>query len=124
MTTAPTSRYDLARHELADLLDSEPSYRVDQLWTGLYEQASELDELTNLPKALRAELDQELPLALTPVTEQTSDGGETVKWLWAVASRSMSPVACSPRDILWELPVLPTSTRCQHTSEARQADVR
>ena len=84
MTNAPTSRYDLARHELAELLDSEPSYRVDQLWNGLYEQASHLDELTNLPKSLRATLAELLPEALTLVTESVSDGGDTVKWLWSL----------------------------------------
>ena len=41
--------------------------------------------MTNLPRALRARLDAELPLALEPVTESVSDRGDTVKFLWELA---------------------------------------
>jgi len=78
-------RYGVSRDELAQLLQGQPRYRVDQIWVGLYEQLASPDELTNLPKALRAQLEETLPLALGSVAEQTSDGGETVKWLWALA---------------------------------------
>ena len=37
--------------------------------------------MTNLPRALRAELDARLPVALTPITESVSDVGDTVKFL-------------------------------------------
>ncbi len=77
-----TSLYDPTRDELAALLDGEPRYRLDQLWSGLYEKHATPDELTNLPKDLRARLSQALPLSLTPVTESVSDDGQTVKWLW------------------------------------------
>jgi 23S rRNA (adenine2503-C2)-methyltransferase len=76
------TRYDLDRDGLDALLVGQPRYRVDQLWSGLYDQLANPDELTNLPKALRAQLDDALPLALEVVAESTSDGGETVKWLW------------------------------------------
>lgn len=79
-----TTRYDLARDELADLLSDEPSYRADQLWTGLYDNATALEDLTTLPKALRASLAETLPSALSVVTESVSDGGDTIKWLWAL----------------------------------------
>lgn len=82
MTTL--TRFDPPRHELAELLDGEPAYRVDQLWAGLYELAADIDELTNLPKALRASLADLLPEALTLETESVSDGGDTVKWLWSL----------------------------------------
>ena len=85
MSAPRGTRYDLSREDLAARLPGEPAYRVDQVWAGLYEQLSGPAELTNLPKALRARLDRELPLALHPVTELTSDGGETVKWLWRLA---------------------------------------
>ena len=75
-------RYGASRDELAELLHDQPRYRVDQVWAGLYEKLAAPDELTNLPKGLRTQLDQDLPLALRPVTEQASDRGETVKWLW------------------------------------------
>ncbi len=78
------TRYGLGREDLGDLLAGQPRYRVDQLWAGLYEQLAAPAELTNLPKALRTELEERLPLALELVTESVSDGGETVKWLWSL----------------------------------------
>jgi len=77
-----SSRYDLDRDQLAELLAGEPRYRIDQLWDGLYRQGRDLGGLSNVPKALRARLDDELPTALEPVAESVSDDGETVKWLW------------------------------------------
>ena len=76
------TRYDLDRAELADLLDGPPRYRVDQVGEGLYAQNREPAEITSLPAALRARLGEELPAALTPVTESVSDAGDTVKFLW------------------------------------------
>jgi len=84
MTDRPRTRYDVSRDALADRLTGQPRYRVDQVWAGLYEQLAAPAELTALPKALRAQLEEDLPLALEVVTEQTSDRGETVKWLWAL----------------------------------------
>jgi 23S rRNA (adenine2503-C2)-methyltransferase len=66
------------------VLAGQPRYRIDQLWTGLYDQLATPDELTNLPKALRQELTAALPLALEVAAESTSDRGETVKWLWSL----------------------------------------
>lgn len=79
---APLLRYDPSRDELAALLDGEPRYRVDQVWEGLHDRGDEIEDLTNVPKALRARLAEQLPLALTPEHESVSDDGETVKWLW------------------------------------------
>jgi 23S rRNA (adenine2503-C2)-methyltransferase len=76
------TRYDLDRDALVAHLDGEPRYRVDQVWQGLYEQSASLEELTALPKALRARLAEELPLALTPVTESVSNDGATTKFLF------------------------------------------
>ena len=78
---APT-RYDVDRDELATLLDGTPRYRVDQVWSGLYEQFTEPDDWTTLPKAMRAEFAERLPSALHLVTESVSDDGDTVKFLW------------------------------------------
>ena len=80
----PPTRYDLSRAELATLLDGEPRYRVDQVWAGLYEQRLTPEEMTTLPKALRARLAADLPAALEPETESVSEGGDTVKWLWGL----------------------------------------
>jgi 23S rRNA (adenine2503-C2)-methyltransferase len=78
---APT-RYDVTRDELAERLDGEPRYRLDQLWEGLYTQLADPVDITNLPKRLRERLDQELPTALTLVTESVDETGDTVKFLW------------------------------------------
>ncbi|MBT6444328.1 MAG: 23S rRNA (adenine(2503)-C(2))-methyltransferase RlmN, partial [Acidimicrobiaceae bacterium] len=79
---APVLRFDPTREEFAELLHGEPRYRLDQAWTGLHERGDKIDNLTNLPKALRQRIDEELPLGLTPEEESVSDDGETVKWLW------------------------------------------
>lgn len=78
------TRYDVDRDALAALLADEPRYRVDQVWDGLYTQLADPDRVTNIPKALRARLDDALPLALTPAAESISDDGNTVKWLWTL----------------------------------------
>jgi len=85
--SAPT-RFDVDREQLAAILDGEPRYRLDQVWSGLYQQLQAPAELTNVPKALRARLEEVLPEALTPVTEQMSDRGDTVKFLWELAGGS------------------------------------
>ena len=85
--TAPT-RYDVGRDALDDLLAGEPAYRVEQVWDGLYRQGKEPAELSNVPKALRARLESELPTALTEVTRTTADDGATVKFLWELAGGS------------------------------------
>ena len=81
-TGATPTRYDLTRDDLTAVLDGQPRYRADQVWHGLYDQLAEPDELTNLPKPLRAVLVERLPAALTPVTESASNNGDTVKFLW------------------------------------------
>lgn len=78
----PQSRYDYSRDELATLLSSEPSFRVTQIWEGLYGQHKTPDEMSNLPKALRATLNEKLPYGLSEVTTSISDRGDTVKFLW------------------------------------------
>ena len=84
---SPT-RYDRSRSEVASLLAGEPSYRVDQVWEGLYLRGVDPLEMTNVPKAVRSALQSALPAALSPVTEQQSAKGDTVKWLWSLADGS------------------------------------
>ena len=77
-------RYDLRPDDVAALVGNEPAYRVKQIWEGLYEQAKDIDEITSLPKALRAKLAAEptFDMALDTELEKRSEHGETIKWLW------------------------------------------
>jgi 23S rRNA (adenine2503-C2)-methyltransferase len=76
--------YDLSREELAELLEGEPAYRTRQVWDGLHTRAQRPEEMTELPAALRAELEAAFPAALHEVSRRSADGGETTKWLWAL----------------------------------------
>jgi 23S rRNA (adenine2503-C2)-methyltransferase len=77
-----TTLYTPTREELAELLQGEPRYRLDQVWNGLYTQFAAPSDITNVPKALRQRLAEELPTSLTQVVRRVSDGGDTVKYLW------------------------------------------
>jgi len=48
------TRYGATRDELQNLLTTEPRYRIDQVWTGLYSELSTPEEMTALPKSLRS----------------------------------------------------------------------
>jgi 23S rRNA (adenine2503-C2)-methyltransferase len=103
MTTdrvSTTTRYGASRAELVALLETAgaPSYRAAQLYDGLWTQRAPLEELTTLPKALRAELADALPLALELVTAQTSSDGLTSKWLWRTSDGAQveTVLMCSP----------------------------
>lgn len=78
----PTTLYDLSRVALGELLEDEPSYRIDQLWEGLYGQFRNPEEITTLPASLRRVITETFPAALDMATQTLSDGGDTVKWLW------------------------------------------
>ncbi|HUQ39792.1 MAG TPA: 23S rRNA (adenine(2503)-C(2))-methyltransferase RlmN [Acidimicrobiales bacterium] len=80
------ARFDLSRVDLADVLDGEPRYRVDQVWEGLHHRSADVAGLTDLPKALRQRLADEPRLApgLTELRRSDSEGGMTTKWLWSL----------------------------------------
>jgi 23S rRNA (adenine2503-C2)-methyltransferase len=77
--------YDLDRAGVAALLGGEPRFRADQLWDGLYRLAAPVGELTALPASLRSDLASRFPPTLTERQRQVTDGGETTKWLFALA---------------------------------------
>ena len=81
------SRYDLSRGQLAALLSDQPSYRVDQVFDGLYRRLAEPGELTELPRELRYRLEEDpaLAAAFRCAAESVADGGSTVKWLLETA---------------------------------------
>jgi 23S rRNA (adenine2503-C2)-methyltransferase len=76
-------RYDLSDDDLATLLAGEPPYRVRQVRTAI--DAGRLpEEMTDLPAVLRERLAVAAPPALRALDRREADGGETVKWLWAL----------------------------------------
>ena len=79
---------DLTYDQLKELLVSwgEPSYRADQLWGWMYRSlAADFEEMTNLPKGVRARLAEETLLqGLRPVAERVSADGLTRKVLFAL----------------------------------------
>jgi 23S rRNA (adenine2503-C2)-methyltransferase len=78
--------YDLDFDNLKELIVSigEPAYRAQQIWQGVYQNLwAAPDDFTNLPKALREKLAEELRWnAFAPVTVLRSKDGETVKTLF------------------------------------------
>jgi 23S rRNA (adenine2503-C2)-methyltransferase len=76
--------YDLSRAELAALLEGEPAFRTRQVWDGLHQRTQRPAEMTELPVALRDHLEAALPRALTEVSRQSADEGQTTKWLWSM----------------------------------------
>jgi 23S rRNA (adenine2503-C2)-methyltransferase len=78
--------YDLDRQQLQEALTSwgEPSYRVDQIWAGLYQHLWQSpQEFTNLPLSLRQLLEESFRFSsLEPERKLQSSDGETVKTLF------------------------------------------
>lgn len=70
------------KDDWAELIPTEPRYRVDQIWRGLYQHGIAPSELTNLPKTLRSRLATEISPALREATTRTTPDGNTVKWLF------------------------------------------
>ena len=81
-TTERRTRYDLTRDDWGALLEGQQRFRLEQVWNGLYHQGVALEDVSNVPRTLREQLARAAPLALEPVTESVSDGGDTVKLLW------------------------------------------
>jgi 23S rRNA (adenine2503-C2)-methyltransferase len=82
------SRYDVDLEELIELLGDEPRYRASQVFEQLYAKLATPAEMTNLPKALRAGLDEALRPALRELEQRESDAGETTKWAFAIEGGS------------------------------------
>ena len=76
--------YDLSQAELAEVLEGEPSYRVGQVWRALYEHGYRPAEMTDLPRAMRARLEDVLLPSLSPAASSVTDDGKTLKWLWSL----------------------------------------
>ncbi|MGA2124023.1 MAG: 23S rRNA (adenine(2503)-C(2))-methyltransferase RlmN [Acidimicrobiales bacterium] len=78
------SIYEYSKEELTSYLSGEPAYRLEQLWHGLWSDALGLEEITTIPKSLRADLRQHFPESLRVVNDVESDHGVTRKWVFAL----------------------------------------
>lgn len=80
-----STRYAAARGEYETWLAARhaPRYRAEQVWRALYVERRRLEDVTNLPADLRAELAAAFPVALTPARISRGDRGTTTKWLLA-----------------------------------------
>jgi len=78
------SVYEYEQSELAEILQGEPRYRVDQIWQGLWRDGRVLEDITTISKALRARLTEEFPSSLTVLNDVESDNGATRKWVFGL----------------------------------------
>ena len=76
------SPYEYTKEEWSTLLEGEPGYRVEQVWRGLWVEAQPLNEITTIPKALRARLGEQFAPSLEVVNDVESDHGGTRKWVF------------------------------------------
>ncbi len=76
------SIYEYSRDELAETLEGEPRYRVDQVWHGLWNEAQQFSEITTIPTSLRSRLTEQFPVSLEVVNDVQSDHGATRKWVF------------------------------------------
>lgn len=77
-----TALFDLTRDALATALSGEPSYRIEQLWDGLYRKFQKVDDISPLPATLRSRIATEFSSSLCETRRVTTDDGKTVKFLW------------------------------------------
>jgi 23S rRNA (adenine2503-C2)-methyltransferase len=82
------SLYEYSKEELATLVLGEPRYRLDQLWHGLWTDALALEDVTTIPKALRARLREQFPPSLEVANDVASDHGATRKWVFRLENGS------------------------------------
>ncbi len=81
--------YDLDLNSFDDLLNSwgEPSYRVKQIWQGLYRHFYDsAEQFTNLPKSLREKMEEQFTFSAFKVkTYLDSSDGQTRKTLFELS---------------------------------------
>jgi 23S rRNA (adenine2503-C2)-methyltransferase len=70
---------------LTDVLAGEPGYRVRQVWEWTAGGATSYAAMTNVPAALRARLEEQVPFSSLEVVEQAQARDGTVKTLFRTA---------------------------------------
>ena len=64
----------------------QPAFRAKQVYTWLHKGVVSYDEMTNLPKQLREQLEKEYPFTVPKVVrKQESQKDGTIKYLWQLA---------------------------------------
>lgn len=78
-----TNVYELDLDQLTLRLQEwgQPAYRARQVYAGLWRRADPYGEMTDVPKALRSRLEEEVPEQLEVLTEREADRGATRKAL-------------------------------------------
>ena len=77
----------------------EPAFRADQVREWLARGVASYDEMTNLPAALRAELEEQVPISTLTVTRSATSSDGTVKTLFETSdSRPLEAVLMRYRD--------------------------
>lgn len=74
--------------ELTEALKTlnQPAFRGKQIYTWLHQGARSYEEMTNLPKALRAQLEEKYPFSPPQVVrKQESQRDGTIKYLWKLS---------------------------------------
>jgi len=81
--------YDLNLDQLILRLGEwkQPPYRARQVYRGLWRRAGGYQDMTDIPKALRARLAEEMPDQLEIMTEREADRGATRKALLRLGGR-------------------------------------
>jgi 23S rRNA (adenine2503-C2)-methyltransferase len=83
--------YDLDQTELQKVFSElgEPTYRVGQLWNGIYRHYwRKADEISTFPKSLRTQLEKRFSFSnLCPIETLTSSDGETEKVLFQLPDK-------------------------------------
>jgi 23S rRNA (adenine2503-C2)-methyltransferase len=90
---------DLARLDRALAERDQPGYRAGQVWGWAAGGASGYEGMTNLPAALRADLDAAVPFSTLQLTRQAESTDGTIKALFATADeRPLEAVLMTYRD--------------------------
>ncbi len=84
------SLFQLDRQEISSLIPGQPPYRGKQIWDGLYTNLILPWEQTNLPKAIRNELeaDDRAQLALSESQQFLADENRTIKTLYMLGDQN------------------------------------
>src|SRR5206468_10444157 len=89
--------FDYERPELAELFD--PAFRATQIYKSVYQQwFNDFEQMTDLPKPLRAELAQEWDIRLPAVHRRFDSTDGTRRYLIRLADGEMAETVFIPEE--------------------------